>query len=87
MSSFVETTAIYLTQDKPTEFVNYNKRQFSRIYPKGTRISSENFLPQVRGNSTLSYTTSELISKIKKRLSGTSAVNLWLLIFKHLVCF
>jgi phosphatidylinositol phospholipase C beta len=29
------------------EFVNYNKRQLARIYPKGARVDSSNFLPQV----------------------------------------
>ncbi|RNA14768.1 1-phosphatidylinositol 4-5-bisphosphate phosphodiesterase classes I and II-like [Brachionus plicatilis] len=46
MFSFVETSAFNLHKDKSCEFVNYNKRQFSRIYPKGTRISSDNFIPQ-----------------------------------------
>ena len=27
---------------------SYNKRQLSRIYPKGTRVGSENYMPQVR---------------------------------------
>lgn len=26
---------------------SYNKRQMSRIYPKGTRVGSENYMPQV----------------------------------------
>lgn len=26
---------------------SYNKRQLSRIYPKGTRVGSENYMPQV----------------------------------------
>ena len=29
------------------EFVNYNKRQISRIYPKGARVDSSNYMPQV----------------------------------------
>ncbi|KAI1722922.1 phosphatidylinositol-specific phospholipase c, X domain-containing protein [Ditylenchus destructor] len=38
MSSFSESTGLgYLKQSAP-EFVNYNKRQLSRIYPKGARI-------------------------------------------------
>lgn len=48
MSSFSESTGLgYLKQSAP-EFVNYNKRQLSRIYPKGARVDSSNFLPQVR---------------------------------------
>ena len=31
----------------PIEMVNYNKRQLSRIYPKGARVDSSNFMPQV----------------------------------------
>ncbi|CAF0820017.1 unnamed protein product [Brachionus calyciflorus] len=50
MSSFVETSALSLHKEKSTDFVNYNKRQFSRIYPKGTRISSDNFIPQIYWN-------------------------------------
>ena len=50
MSSFVETTAFNIHKEKPCEFINYNKRQFSRIYPKGTRISSDNFIPQMFWN-------------------------------------
>ena len=36
----------YLKQS-PLEMVNYNKRQLSRIYPKGARVDSSNFMPQV----------------------------------------
>lgn len=50
MSSFSESTGLgYLKQSAP-EFVNYNKRQLSRIYPKGARVDSSNFLPQVQLN-------------------------------------
>ena len=31
-----------------TVYFSYNKRQLSRIYPKGTRVGSENYMPQVR---------------------------------------
>lgn len=30
---------------------SYNKRQMSRIYPKGTRVDSSNFMPQVFWNA------------------------------------
>ena len=47
MSSFPETAALNLLKSQAIEFVNYNKRQLSRIYPKGTRAESSNFLPQI----------------------------------------
>ncbi|XP_070577885.1 1-phosphatidylinositol 4,5-bisphosphate phosphodiesterase beta-1-like isoform X2 [Ptychodera flava] len=50
ISSFVESTALLHVKGQPVEFVNYNKRQLSRIYPKGTRIDSVNFMPQVFWN-------------------------------------
>eukprot|EP00080_Pristionchus_pacificus_P014141 PDM74161.1 egl-8 [Pristionchus pacificus] len=51
MSSFSESTGLgYLKQSAP-EFVNYNKRQLSRIYPKGARVDSSNFLPQIFWNA------------------------------------
>ncbi|KAM3717071.1 1-phosphatidylinositol 4,5-bisphosphate phosphodiesterase beta-4 [Dirofilaria immitis] len=51
MSSFSESTGLgYLKQSAP-EFVNYNKRQLCRIYPKGARVDSSNFLPQIFWNA------------------------------------
>ena len=47
MSSFAEATAFGYLRAYPIELVNYNKRQLSRIYPKGQRIDSSNFNPQV----------------------------------------
>ena len=35
------------------EFVNYNKRQISRIYPKGARVDSSNYMPQVNSKGRL----------------------------------
>ena len=32
---------------KAVEFVDYNKRQISRLYPKGARVDSSNYMPQV----------------------------------------
>ncbi|GBM78881.1 1-phosphatidylinositol 4,5-bisphosphate phosphodiesterase beta-1, partial [Araneus ventricosus] len=40
ISSFVETQATNLLKEHPVEFVDYNKKQLSRIYPKGTRVDS-----------------------------------------------
>ena len=31
--------------------LSYNKRQLSRIYPRGTRVDSSNFMPQVYWNA------------------------------------
>ncbi|XP_030855161.1 1-phosphatidylinositol 4,5-bisphosphate phosphodiesterase beta-1 isoform X4 [Strongylocentrotus purpuratus] len=50
ISSFVETSAMNRVKENPVEFVNYNKRQLSRIYPKGTRVDSSNFMPQIFWN-------------------------------------
>ena len=35
----------------PVDFVNYNKRQLSRVYPRGTRVDSSNFMPQMFWNA------------------------------------
>ncbi|UXI17042.1 hypothetical protein NH340_JMT02985 [Sarcoptes scabiei] len=65
MSSFAENTALGHLKTQAIEFVNYNKRQLSRIYPKGTRADSSNFLPQVFWNAgcqmvALNFQTSDL---------------------------
>ncbi|XP_021174264.2 1-phosphatidylinositol 4,5-bisphosphate phosphodiesterase beta-1 isoform X1 [Fundulus heteroclitus] len=51
MSSFVETKALELLTKSPVEFVEYNKLQLSRIYPKGTRVDSSNYNPQLFWNA------------------------------------
>ncbi|KAA0708139.1 1-phosphatidylinositol 4,5-bisphosphate phosphodiesterase beta-1 [Triplophysa tibetana] len=51
MSSFVETKALELLKESPVEFVEYNKVQLSRIYPKGTRVDSSNYMPQLFWNA------------------------------------
>ncbi|KAK0178655.1 hypothetical protein PV327_007528 [Microctonus hyperodae] len=51
MSSFSETAALNHLKTSGIEFVNYNKRQMSRIYPKGTRADSSNYMPQVFWNA------------------------------------
>ncbi|XP_014674758.1 PREDICTED: 1-phosphatidylinositol 4,5-bisphosphate phosphodiesterase classes I and II-like isoform X2 [Priapulus caudatus] len=51
ISSFVESQATNLLKEYPVEFVNYNKRQCSRIYPKGTRVDSSNYMPQMFWNA------------------------------------
>ncbi|OQV15721.1 1-phosphatidylinositol 4,5-bisphosphate phosphodiesterase beta-4 [Hypsibius exemplaris] len=51
MSSFNESAGVNLLRTGAIEFVNYNKRQMSRIYPKGGRVDSSNFLPQIFWNA------------------------------------
>uniref|UniRef100_A0A3B5AVL8 1-phosphatidylinositol 4,5-bisphosphate phosphodiesterase n=1 Tax=Stegastes partitus TaxID=144197 RepID=A0A3B5AVL8_9TELE len=50
MSSFVETKGMDTLKSAPAEFVEYNKNQLSRIYPKGTRVDSSNYMPQLFWN-------------------------------------
>ncbi|KAK1796838.1 hypothetical protein P4O66_000929 [Electrophorus voltai] len=50
MSSFVETKGMDALKNSPVEFVEYNKKQLSRIYPKGTRVDSSNYMPQLFWN-------------------------------------
>lgn len=69
ISSFVETQATNLLKEHPVEFVNYNKRQLSRIYPKGTRVDSSNYMPQVFWNAgcqlvALNYQTLDLAMQL-----------------------
>ncbi|KPJ15678.1 1-phosphatidylinositol-4,5-bisphosphate phosphodiesterase [Papilio machaon] len=65
MSSFAETTGMNYLKSQAMDFVNYNKRQMSRIYPKGTRADSSNYMPQVFWNAgcqmvSLNFQTSDL---------------------------
>ncbi|XP_030578480.1 1-phosphatidylinositol 4,5-bisphosphate phosphodiesterase beta-3 isoform X2 [Archocentrus centrarchus] len=50
MSSFVETKGMDALKSSPVNFVEYNKNQLSRIYPKGTRVESSNYMPQIFWN-------------------------------------
>jgi hypothetical protein len=45
--SLQETKALELLKQFPTQFVSHNKRQITRIYPRGGRVDSSNYLPQV----------------------------------------
>eukprot|EP00062_Callorhinchus_milii_P020968 gi/632977199/ref/XP_007905216.1/ PREDICTED: 1-phosphatidylinositol 4,5-bisphosphate phosphodiesterase beta-2 [Callorhinchus milii] len=47
ISSFTETKALDLIMKLSGEFLQYNKRQMSRIYPKGTRVDSSNYNPHI----------------------------------------
>ena len=51
MSSFSETAALGYLKSQAVEFVDYNKMQISRLYPKGARVDSSNYMPQVFWNS------------------------------------
>ncbi|NXS30294.1 PLCB2 phosphodiesterase, partial [Pomatostomus ruficeps] len=50
ISSFTELKACDLLSKFPMQFVEYNKWQMSRIYPKGTRMDSSNYQPQMFWN-------------------------------------
>ncbi|NXS51993.1 PLCB2 phosphodiesterase, partial [Brachypteracias leptosomus] len=50
ISSFTEMKAYDLLTKFPVQFVEYNKRQMSRIYPRGTRMDSSNYMPQMFWN-------------------------------------
>ena len=51
MSSFVESKTTNLVNNQGAEFVKYNQRQLSRIYPAGGRVDSSNYNPQVAWNA------------------------------------
>ncbi|CAN9497978.1 unnamed protein product [Ophioblennius macclurei] len=50
MSSFSESKARRLAKEAGPEFVQYNMRQLSRIYPGGLRTDSSNYNPQEMWN-------------------------------------
>uniref|UniRef100_A0A8C3ADV0 Phosphoinositide phospholipase C n=1 Tax=Cyclopterus lumpus TaxID=8103 RepID=A0A8C3ADV0_CYCLU len=50
MSSFSESKAKRLAKDAGTDFVQYNARHLSRIYPGGLRTDSSNYNPQEMWN-------------------------------------
>ena len=47
MSSFPEEKAQKLIVEQGRDFLLYNQRQLSRIYPRGTRVESSNYNPYV----------------------------------------
>lgn len=51
VSSFAETQATSLLKERPIDFVSLNKKQFTRVYPRGTRVDSSNYIPQVYWNA------------------------------------
>jgi phosphatidylinositol phospholipase C beta len=65
MSSFNENVALGHLRQNAIEFVNYNTRQMSRIYPRGGRVDSSNYMPQIFWNTgcqmvSLNFQTSDL---------------------------
>ncbi|XP_018420633.1 PREDICTED: 1-phosphatidylinositol 4,5-bisphosphate phosphodiesterase eta-2 [Nanorana parkeri] len=51
VSSFSETKAHQILQQKPAQFVRFNQHQLSRIYPSSYRVDSSNYNPQPFWNS------------------------------------
>ncbi|XP_048737341.1 1-phosphatidylinositol 4,5-bisphosphate phosphodiesterase beta-4-like isoform X2 [Ostrea edulis] len=51
MSSFNENVGLQYLKSQAIELVNYNKRQMSRIYPRGGRVDSSNYMPQLFWNA------------------------------------
>lgn len=45
MSSFSEDKGHYWSRENSKPFLRYNQRQFSRLYPRGTRFDSSNYFP------------------------------------------
>jgi hypothetical protein len=50
MSSFVETESQHMAQTQNKEFIDYNRKHLSRIYPKGLRTDSSNYNPIIHWN-------------------------------------
>ncbi|XP_021573861.1 1-phosphatidylinositol 4,5-bisphosphate phosphodiesterase eta-2 [Carlito syrichta] len=46
VSSFSETKAHQILQQKPTQYLRFNQSQLSRIYPSSYRVDSSNYNPQ-----------------------------------------
>ncbi|XP_035881095.1 1-phosphatidylinositol 4,5-bisphosphate phosphodiesterase eta-2 isoform X8 [Phyllostomus discolor] len=46
VSSFSETKAQQILQQKPEQYLRFNQRQLSRIYPSSFRVDSSNYDPQ-----------------------------------------
>uniref|UniRef100_A0A673WVS0 1-phosphatidylinositol 4,5-bisphosphate phosphodiesterase n=1 Tax=Salmo trutta TaxID=8032 RepID=A0A673WVS0_SALTR len=71
MSSFNESVGLGYLKSNAIEFVNYNKRQMSRIYPKGGRVDSSNYMPQIFWNAgcqmvSLNYQTPDLAMQLNQ---------------------
>ncbi|KAM6046466.1 LOW QUALITY PROTEIN: 1-phosphatidylinositol 4,5-bisphosphate phosphodiesterase eta-2 [Chlamydotis macqueenii] len=46
VSSFSETKAYQILQQKPAQYLRFNQHQLSRIYPSSYRVDSSNYNPQ-----------------------------------------
>lgn len=46
VSSFSETRAQHIVQQKPEQYLRFNQHQLSRIYPSSYRVDSSNYNPQ-----------------------------------------
>ncbi|XP_029434930.1 1-phosphatidylinositol 4,5-bisphosphate phosphodiesterase eta-2 isoform X2 [Rhinatrema bivittatum] len=46
VSSFSETKAHQILQQKPAQYIRFNQHQLSRIYPSSYRVDSSNYNPQ-----------------------------------------
>ncbi|XP_071081471.1 1-phosphatidylinositol 4,5-bisphosphate phosphodiesterase beta-4-like isoform X2 [Haliotis cracherodii] len=71
MSSFNESAALQLIKHSCIELNDYNKRQMSRIYPKGGRVDSSNYMPQIFWNAgcqmvSLNFQTSDLAMQLNQ---------------------
>ncbi|XP_040285805.1 1-phosphatidylinositol 4,5-bisphosphate phosphodiesterase beta-4 isoform X2 [Bufo bufo] len=71
MSSFNESVGLGYLKTHAIELVNYNKRQMSRIYPKGGRVDSSNYMPQIFWNAgcqmvSLNYQTPDLAMQLNQ---------------------
>ncbi|KAI0243201.1 1-phosphatidylinositol 4,5-bisphosphate phosphodiesterase beta-4, partial [Lamellibrachia satsuma] len=71
MSSFNESVALIYLKQQAIELVNYNKRQMSRIYPRGGRVDSSNYLPQIFWNAgcqmvSLNFQTPDLAMQLNQ---------------------
>ena len=60
MSSFVESKMMNLVNTQGADYVEYNKRQLSRIYPAGGRVDSSNYNPQQAWNAGCQIGTNSL---------------------------
>ncbi|KAG7240246.1 hypothetical protein INR49_027057 [Caranx melampygus] len=71
MSSFNESVGLGYLKTNAIEFRSYNKRQMSRIYPKGGRVDSSNYMPQIFWNAgcqmvSLNFQTPDLAMQLNQ---------------------
>ena len=91
MTDIVESNVKPEQTNKQTNFFltlySYNKRQLSRIYPRGTRVDSSNFMPQIFWNAgcqlvALNFQTlGKVLLVILRRVNGKNSE-----LFKVNVC-